>query len=60
MFNFQPRNAKTQVWLAAHFQDSRLLTDVARRGRRVHVLGVWRHGRDKRCVYVEVSKATQE
>jgi hypothetical protein len=60
MFNFQPRNAKTQVWLAARLQDSRLLTEAARRGRRVHILGVWRHGRDKHCAYVEVAQATQE
>ena len=60
MFNFQPRTAKTPVWLAARFNESRVLTEASRRGRRVHVSGVWRHGREKDCGYVEVTKATQE
>jgi hypothetical protein len=60
MFNFQPRNARTQIGLAARFQESRVLTEAARRGRRIHVMGVWRHGRDKRCAYVEVAKVTEE
>ena len=60
MFNFQPRNSRSPVRLAARFNESRLLTDAARRGRRVHVSGVWRHGREKSCGYVEVATAAQE
>ncbi len=59
MFNLQPRNS-SPVWLAARFHESRLLTDAARHGRRVHVVGIWRHGREKGCAYVEVTAAKLE
>jgi hypothetical protein len=45
---------KKPVALAAPFRQSRILTEAARAGRRVHVAGVWRHGRHKDCGYVEV------
>jgi hypothetical protein len=60
MFNFQPRDGAGSVWLAAHLQDSRFLTEAARHKRRVHVIGIWRHGRDKSCAFVEVTRAVQE
>src|SRR6476660_1960537 len=40
------------VPLAARFHESKLLTEAARRGRRLHVSGVWRHGRSPGCAYV--------
>lgn len=60
MFNFQPRNGSTSVGLAARLQDSRFLTEAARHKRRVHISGIWRHGRDKACGFVEVTRAVQE
>jgi hypothetical protein len=60
MFNFQARNATSAVWLAAHFKESKLLTDAARHNRRVHVSGIWRRGREKGCGFVEVTRAVQE
>jgi hypothetical protein len=60
MFNFQPRNGSSPVGLAARLQDSKLLTEAVRRKRLVHVSGVWRHGRDKACGFVEVTRAVQE
>ncbi len=59
MFNFQPRDARSPVGLAARFRESRSLTEASRRGRRVHVAGVWRHGRQKGCGYVEVISVAQ-
>lgn len=50
---------KRPVGLAAHFRESKLLTEAARRGRRVHVSGVWRHGRNPECAYVEVTQVMQ-
>ena len=60
MFNFKPRESRNPVGLAAHFRESRSLTEAARRGRRVHVAGVWRHGRAKGCGYVEVASVIQQ
>ena len=59
MFSFQARDSHSPVGLAARFRESRLLTEAARRGRRVHVSGVWRRGREKACGYVEVGSVTQ-
>ena len=50
---------KGPVGLAARFHESRLLTEAARRGRRLHVSGVWRHGRSPGCAYVEVTQVAQ-
>jgi hypothetical protein len=50
---------KGPVGMAAHFRESKLLTEAARRRRRVHVSGVWRHGRSPACAYVEVTQVTQ-
>jgi RecG-like helicase len=47
------------VALAAHFHESKLLTEAARHGRRVHVSGAWRHGRSPGCAYVEVTQVMQ-
>jgi hypothetical protein len=56
VFDFKSPNARRIVWLAAPKKQSKMLTDAANHGRRVHISGVWRHGRDKGCVYVEVTK----
>jgi hypothetical protein len=50
---------KKPVALAAPFRESRALTEAVRAGRRVHVTGVWRHGRKKDCGYVEVTQVTR-
>jgi hypothetical protein len=55
MFDF--RGAGSTVWLAAPRSETDILTDAARKGRRVHVLGKWRHGGQSNCSYVEVTSA---
>jgi hypothetical protein len=55
MFDFH--GAGSTVWLAAPRSETDILTDAARNGRRVHVLGKWRHGGQSNCSYVEVTSA---
>jgi hypothetical protein len=55
MFDFH--GAGSTVWLAAPRSETDILTDAARKGRRVHVLGKWRHGGQSNCSYVEVTSA---
>src|ERR1700756_2744784 len=42
MFDFH--GAGSTVWLAAPRSETDILTDAARKGRRVHILGKWRRG----------------
>jgi len=55
MFDFH--GAGSTVWLAAPRSETDILTEAARKGRRVHVLGKWRRGGQSNCSYVEVTSA---
>jgi hypothetical protein len=55
MFDFH--GAGSTVWLAAPRSETDILTDAAKKGRRVHVLGKWRRGGQSNCSYVEVTSA---
>jgi len=56
MFDFRPTRSSRSVWLAAHMKETNVLTDAAHHRRRVHVSGVWQHGKEKTCNYVHVTK----
>ncbi len=53
MFDFQ--GAGSTVWLGAPMQVTRILTDAAKKNRRVHISGRWRRGGLSNCSYVAVS-----
>ena len=55
MFDFH--GPGSTVWLAAPRSETDILTDAARKGRRVHVVGKWRRGGQSNCSYVEVTSA---
>jgi len=55
MFDFH--GAGSTVWLAAPRSETDILTDAAKKERRVHVLGKWRRGGQSKCSYVEVTSA---
>src|SRR6266705_1165321 len=55
MFDFH--GAGSTVWLAAPRSETDILTDAARKERRVHVLGKWRRGGQSKCSYVVVTSA---
>jgi hypothetical protein len=55
MFDFHV--AGSTVWLAAPRSETDILTDAARKDRRVHILGKWRRGGQSNCRYVEVTSA---
>ena len=55
MFDFH--GARSEVSLAAPRRATEILTDAAKRNRRVHVLGKWRRGGQSNCSYVEVTSA---
>jgi hypothetical protein len=55
MFDFH--GAGSTVWLAAPRSETDILTDAARKGRRVHIFGKWRRGGQSNCSYVEVTSA---
>jgi len=55
MFDFH--GAGSTVWLGAPRSETDILTDAAKKGRRVHVLGKWRRGGQSNCSYVEVTSA---
>ena len=56
MFDLRQSFPKSTIRLAAPFRESRVLTDAARHRRTVHIIGIWRHGRDKLCRFVDVTK----
>ncbi len=60
MFDFEKRNSNASVYLAAGMHESKLLTDAAKHRKEVHVTGLWKHGRDKGCSYVEVKNVTPQ
>jgi hypothetical protein len=55
MFNFH--GTRSMVSLAAPRRQTEILTDAAKKNRRVHVLGKWRRGGQSNCSYVEVTSA---
>ena len=55
MFDFH--GAGSTVWLAAPRGETEILTDAAKKDRRVHILGKWRRGGEPNCSYVEVTSA---
>jgi hypothetical protein len=55
MFDFH--GAGSTVWLAAPRGETEILTDAAKKERRVHILGKWRRGGQSNCSYVEVTSA---
>jgi len=54
MFDFH--GTRSMVSLAAPRRETEILTDAAKKNRRVHVLGKWRRG-GSNCSYVEVTRA---
>jgi len=54
MFDFH--GTRSMVSLAAPRRETEILTDAAKKNRRVHVLGKWRRG-GSNCSYVEVTSA---
>jgi len=55
MFDFH--GAGSTVWLAAPMHETKILTDAAKKNRRVHISGKWRRGGQSNCSYVEVTSA---
>jgi hypothetical protein len=55
MFDFH--GAGSTVSLAAARSETDILTDAARKGQRVHILGKWRRSGQSNCSYVEVTSA---
>ena len=55
MFNF--RSAGSTAWLGAPKQETKILTEAAKKNRRVHISGKWRRGGQSNCSYVEVTSA---
>ena len=55
MFDFH--GSRSGVSLAAPRRQTEILTDAAKKNRRVHVLGKWRRGGLSNCSYVEVTSA---
>jgi hypothetical protein len=55
MFDFH--GTRSMVSLAAPRRETEILTDAAKKNRRVHVLGKWRRGGQSNCSYVEVTSA---
>jgi hypothetical protein len=56
MFDFQSPHSSRRVWLAARMRETKVLTEAAKRRRRVHVWGNWQRGKEKGCSYIHVSK----
>jgi hypothetical protein len=55
MFDFH--GTRSAVSLAAPRRETEILTNAAKKNRRVHVLGKWRRGGQSNCSYVEVTNA---
>jgi hypothetical protein len=55
MFDFH--GTRSGIPLAAPRRQTEVLTDAAKKNRRVHVLGKWRRGGQSNCSYVEVTSA---
>jgi hypothetical protein len=55
MFDFH--GAGSTVRLGAPMWETKILTDAAKKNRRVHISGRWRRGGESNCSYVEVTTA---
>ena len=55
MFDFHGHGST--VWLAAPKQETKILTDAAKKDQRVRISGKWRRGGQPNCSYVEVTSA---
>jgi len=55
MFDFH--GAGSTIWLGAPMWETKILTDAAKKNRRVHISGRWRRGGGSNCSYVEVTTA---
>ncbi len=55
MFDFHGQGST--VWLAAPKHETKILTEAAKKNRRVHISGKWRRGGQSNCSYVEVTSA---
>ncbi len=55
MFDFY--GAGSTVRLGAPMRETKMLTDAAKKNRRVHISGRWRRGGESNCSYVEVTTA---
>jgi hypothetical protein len=55
MFDFY--GAGSTVRLGAPMHETKMLTDAAKKSRRVHISGRWRNGGQSNCSYVEVTAA---
>src|SRR6266702_3431559 len=55
MFDFH--GAGSTVWLGAPRGETEILTDAAKKERRVHISEKWRRGGQSNCSYVEVTSA---
>jgi hypothetical protein len=53
MFDFH--GAGSRVWLAAPMHETKMLTEAAKKNRRVQISGKWRRGGQSNCSYVEVT-----
>ena len=53
MFDFH--GTGSTVWLAASMRETKILTNAAKRNRRVHISGKWHRGEQSNCSYVEVT-----
>ena len=53
MFDFY--GAGSTVWLGAPMWETKILTDAAKKSRRVHISGRWRRGGESNCNYVDVT-----
>jgi hypothetical protein len=53
MFDFH--GTRSAASLAAPRRETEILTDAAKKNRRVHVLGKWRRGGQSNCSYVEIT-----
>jgi hypothetical protein len=53
MFDFQGMGST--VRLGAPMHETKILTDAAKKNRRVHISGRWRSGGQSNCSYVEVT-----
>jgi hypothetical protein len=53
MFVFH--GAGSTVSLGAPMRETKILTDAAKKNRRVHIAGRWRRGEQSNCSYVEVT-----
>ena len=54
MFDFH--GAGSTTWLAAPKNETKILTDAAKKNRRVHIAGKWQRGGLSNCSYVEVTR----